>query len=304
MRKKPNYEKGVDTWRIDVSGKHAGFVKVKDDGSKAVRSMEIDPFTALVEQVHTKGKADHTRNNEYLVRSALRNKENMKKLLKAIPMPWDFTRLSIACMMVALVSVGTMVAIYIIFGTLFDTIMDEIKMTRFQINTFRAGISAASMCLQLIGVNEYWRNRVTGSGLISLENTYPGTMSSKAELFNWTKESIEDSVTEMKDDLLNLQNAPHHTLTDALFDYTINYIKNGSDLVYNNVSLLIGYELVLTQLTCFAIVHSGAGNDLELQVGVAVQLFRPSTRLGAVQHLARHIQQGYRSIQYVHGERI
>ncbi len=80
-------------------------------------------------------------------------------------------------------------------------------------------------------------------GILKLSNAYP-TYSTAQELVNWTSESLEDLATTLKDDVSSIKNSPYELLTDDAFNQPINYIYNGSNFIFYNVSYIMGYELV------------------------------------------------------------
>ncbi len=243
MRSKPNYEEHVVTWRINVGKGNGDFVKVKQDADS------IDVIEDEEEPVHNSrnktGRVNYEKKSAMLVSNALRNRENMKKALKALPMPWSFARLIITSALAATISVATMVVLDVIFNSLFATLQENVDMIHIQMNVFRCAYSALGAVLQLVSVNQYGIFGNTYRGLVRLENAYPYTYTTKAELFNWSTSRLMDLMTEMKQEIAKVENTPYHSLSDINYDTNIAYIVNGSNLVYNNISVLVGCKLVV-----------------------------------------------------------
>ncbi|MDR3548793.1 MAG: hypothetical protein P4M11_11110 [Candidatus Pacebacteria bacterium] len=60
----------------------------------------------------------------------------------------------------------------------------------------------------------------------------------------WTTDRLLDLKDEMMDKLNNIQNTKYDSLTQYMYGQTINYYNNGTNIVFNNTPLFVGFDLV------------------------------------------------------------
>ncbi len=148
---KVNYEEGVTTMRI----RGRDFVCVREEEGEQKRLELIAGIDGYYnsDEPTTKEK-EYLKENVFLINSTLKNKENMKKLIKSLTIPWEFMRLALVCMFVAIVCIGSIVTIYVLFDQLFDKLIEQIRMTFAQMSIYRSIAEAASLSLQMVSINE------------------------------------------------------------------------------------------------------------------------------------------------------
>ncbi len=230
---KPNYEREISTWRVG----ERGFVRKQEDPHDV--QTDVDPLAGLSESsVPSKADSSYLKKTEYIVKTTLKNKENMKKLLKSMPMPWVFVRLVLVCTFVMLVSIITIMVIYVIFSGLFDTIIDEIRMMYNQMDMCSVTFRAAFFTLQMITRN---------SGLVALNCTYPAVKSTD-ELYLYTREQMKAGISEIKNCFSVFKDSKYKSLTEEWYDGRVQFNNNGSDIMFTGISLLTSYELELEYL--------------------------------------------------------
>ncbi len=158
MRRRPNYEEKVVTWRIKLGKQGSEFVKLKageEDAATTATILEDLESGASAGRGRGSQAVNYAKRDKYMIRNALRNKETIKKLLKAVPIPWDFVRFGFLCLFVAMVSIGTIIATYVTFISLFTTMTDQVELVKYEIDTCRCLHESAGVLIQPLLYNEY-----------------------------------------------------------------------------------------------------------------------------------------------------
>ncbi len=158
LRQKPNYEENVVTWRVNVGVKNAAkdgeFVRVEND--IACGTSTFDEEESGEQGRGGRGKKGNSdKRAELLFEGSLRNKQNLKRLVKSLPIPWGFMQLTFVCLLSAMVSLGMLVAVYVTFNSLFSTLEDENDMVKYQMSSTRNAWEALICCLHMCAFNEY-----------------------------------------------------------------------------------------------------------------------------------------------------
>ncbi len=227
-----NYGEEVAVWRVGSKG------FVKDEGRTTTYNIGLD----LEEWEHAKSNNSLANKNELLMRTAIRNKANMRKLVKSLPVPWVFLRVILICAFVMLLGIATVVAIYVVFSELFDKLTGEIILSYYQINSCQCALISSSMAHQMVLVNE---------GLLRIENAYP-VKASADELFTWTKSYLYSKAEEIRSDMIVLKSSEYEWLTRYYYDSVVTYRYNGSNVVLTDFPLLPAVELVVQQINNIA----------------------------------------------------
>ncbi len=132
---------------MQMKGDH--FVKAEDERQVLVEELSDGPATK-------KGKSGTLgRESAFLIKNTLRNKENIKRLIKSMPIPWDFLRLTMTAAVVSMICIAAIIVIYVLFGQLFNTLSEEIRMIYYQLSIVRSLMDGASLSLQMVQINEY-----------------------------------------------------------------------------------------------------------------------------------------------------
>ncbi len=137
-----------------MRAKDGEFVSVRAEEEEREHREFLADIEGLCESDEpTKKEKEYLKENVYLIKSTLKNKENMKRLIKSLAVPWDFARLLIVSATVALVCMGMIIAVYVMFVLLFNRLTEEISMVYYQLSLHRSVMEACSLSLQMVSVN-------------------------------------------------------------------------------------------------------------------------------------------------------
>ncbi len=128
----------------------AGFSKVGEPTQTF-----FDAFDEFAESTRAKSEQSSDDKNAVLIDAALRNRTNIKRLLRSLRIPNTFANLMLMCAFVILVSIAAVVTMYVVFSQLFYRLSEESKIVFYQMDVFRTLCESSSIVLQLISVNEY-----------------------------------------------------------------------------------------------------------------------------------------------------
>ncbi len=131
-------------------------------GDRLVRVNEGDNLEVTVceaimeadEPQRNKERKDRNNKNSLMIKGSIKNKAGMQRILASLTMPSDFVKFLITCLTITVISIAMIVAMYVIFIQLFDKLMQEIQMIFYQMDICRAVMTASSLTLQLVSVNE------------------------------------------------------------------------------------------------------------------------------------------------------
>ncbi len=275
------------TWRIKLGKQGSEFVKLKAGEEDAATTATIlEDLESGTGTGRGRGSqlANYAKRDKYMIRNALQNKETIKKLLKSAPIPWDFVRFGFLCLFVAMVSIGTIIATYVTFISLFTALTDQMEMVKYEIDTCRCLHESAGILLQPVLYNEYANTIIAfGRGLLSLKNMYPNGMTSGDAALTWTRSTLRRLVSELKSNLYELKNSPYESLTGNLYQTTTSYTINGTNLNYVNFSVLMSYELVPSALSNNGIVLDADNRHIGVPEHHQDKVYRSERGLDRVQ---------------------
>lgn len=275
---RPNFETGVEVWRIGGRG----FVRAETNVS-AYPSVDIDLEVLDADESDPEQKKQKksglATKNEFLMKSAIKNKGNLKKLVRSMPMPWVFVQLLLACTFVMLVGVASILAIYFIFSDLFTNLTEQIHVVYYVMDLSQCMLYSSSIGQQLILVNE---------GLLLPENAYPAYATAD-ELFSWTTATMLSKLDELRNVMQMIESSQYESLTHKIYDQLTSYYCNGTNVLYTGIPLMLSAALLSQEVfqishykkasqfsyndPAFATLYYNIKNDMQENTNVVINSF-------------------------------
>lgn len=97
---------------------------------------------------------DSDKISENVMLNTIKSRKNLERTLSSLPIPTEFTKLLIICLIIFLVSVGISITVYIVYLALFQQEIDELNMIFNQSEAYVGLAEACSTILQAVSVQE------------------------------------------------------------------------------------------------------------------------------------------------------
>lgn len=133
--------------------------RISERGCEKVESNKINTTIYAEAFVDNNSMGERTskkseNDNEKVVQSILKDRKSIERTMKSLPLPSEFWKMLILCIIFFLASVGISLTDYILYSQLFEEQQNVVQMFSYQSAQYRCLVEASSQILQLVSVSE------------------------------------------------------------------------------------------------------------------------------------------------------